>query len=219
MFQIAVLISGSGSNLQALIDRQSDYGYRIAFVLSNQPDAYGLIRAQQAGIATRIVNHRDFADRESFEQSMILAIDDYRIDLVVLAGFMRILTPTFIHHYEGKLLNIHPSLLPKFKGLHTHQRVLEAGEKIHGATVHFVTAELDGGPLIAQAQVSINDTDNAESLAQRVLMVEHQLYPAVVGAIAQGIVKQSDQAIMIGNQPAPVSLAHLQTQVTRHASL
>jgi phosphoribosylglycinamide formyltransferase-1 len=219
MFQIAVLISGSGSNLQALIDRQSDYGYRIAFVLSNQPDAYGLIRAQQAGIATRIVNHRDFADRESFEQSMILAIDDYRIDLVVLAGFMRILTPTFIHHYEGKLLNIHPSLLPKFKGLHTHQRALEAGEKIHGATVHFVTAELDGGPLIAQAQVSINDTDNAESLAQRVLMVEHQLYPAVVGAIAQGIVKQSDQAIMIGNQPAPVSLAHLQTQVTRHASL
>ena len=219
MLQVAVLISGSGSNLQALIDRQSDYGYRIACVLSNQPDAYGLIRAQQAGIATRIVNHRNFADRESFEQSMILAIDDYKIDLVVLAGFMRILTPTFIHHYAGKLLNIHPSLLPKFKGLHTHQRAIEAREKTHGATVHFVTAELDGGPLIAQAEVSITDTDDAERLAQRVLMVEHQLYPAVVGAIAQGILQQSDQAIMVGHQPAPVSLAHLQTQVTSHASL
>jgi phosphoribosylglycinamide formyltransferase-1 len=198
MFQIAVLVSGSGSNLQALIDNQQRYGYRIAVVLSNRADAYGLVRAQQAGIPTCIVNHKDYDGREAFEQAMIAALDAYSPNCVVLAGFMRILTPVFIHHYSGKMLNIHPSLLPKFKGLHTHARAIEEKETEHGASVHFVTAELDGGSVIAQGRVPVLTDDTPEALAKRVLSVEHQLYPAVVAGLVKGIITHPPQVTIDG---------------------
>lgn len=213
MFQIAVLISGSGSNLQALIDNQQRYHYRIAVVLSNSVDAYGLVRAQQAGIATCVVNHKDYDGREAFEQAMIAALDSHDTDLVVLAGFMRILTPVFINHYAEKMLNIHPSLLPKFKGLHTHASAIEAQENEHGASVHFVTAELDGGPIIAQGRVPVLADDTAESLAKRVLTVEHQLYPAVVAGLVQGIISLPPQ-VTIDGTPAPIDLQALLEKVS-----
>jgi len=212
MFQIAVLVSGSGSNLQALIDNQQRYGYRIAVVLSNSADAYGLVRAQQAGIPTCIVNHKDYDGREAFEQAMIAALDAYSPNCVVLAGFMRILTPVFIHHYSGKMLNIHPSLLPKFKGLHTHARAIEEKETEHGASVHFVTAELDGGSVIAQGRVPVLTDDTPEALAKRVLTVEHQLYPAVVAGLVKGIISLPPQ-VSIAGIPAPVDLQTLLEKV------
>lgn len=212
MFQIAVLVSGSGSNLQALIDNQQRYSYRIAVVLSNISDAYGLVRAQQAGIATCIVNHKDYDGREAFEQAMIAALDAYSPNCVVLAGFMRILTPVFINHYAGKMLNIHPSLLPKFKGLHTHARAIEEKETEHGASVHFVTAELDGGPVIAQGRVAVLTDDTPEQLAKRVLTVEHQLYPAVVAGLVKGIISNPPQ-VSIAGIPAPVDLQTLLEKV------
>ncbi|MCI4411065.1 MAG: phosphoribosylglycinamide formyltransferase [Thiotrichales bacterium] len=187
-FDIAVLISGSGSNLQALIDQQAALGFRITLVLSNNADAYGLVRAQQAGIATCTINHKDFTTREAFEQAMIQALDAVQPKLIVLAGFMRILTPLFIEHYTNRLVNIHPSLLPKFKGTHTHAQAIAAGEVVHGASVHWVTPELDSGQVIAQASVPVMKEDTPELLAKRVLVVEHQLYPAVVAAIARGLV-------------------------------
>ncbi len=193
-FDIAVLISGSGSNLQALIDQQQSFGYRIVCVLSNRADAYGLVRAQQADIPTRIVDHKAYDSREAFEQAMIVTIDEFQPKLVVLAGFMRILTPLFISHYEQRLLNIHPSLLPKFKGTHTHEQAIAAGETEHGASVHWVIPELDSGRVIAQGSVSVLADDTAEALAKRVLTVEHQLYPAVVAAIAQGKIRADDHS-------------------------
>jgi phosphoribosylglycinamide formyltransferase-1 len=208
MFQIAVLVSGSGSNLQALIDNQQRYGYRIAVVLSNIPDAYGLIRAQQADIPTCIVNHKDYDGREAFEKAMITTLDSYSPSLVVLAGFMRILTPLFINHYAGKMLNIHPSLLPKFKGLHTHARAIEEKETEHGASVHFVTAELDGGPIIAQGRVPVLTNDTPEALAKRVLTVEHQLYPAVVAGLVKGIITLPPR-VSIAGIDAPIDLTLL----------
>jgi phosphoribosylglycinamide formyltransferase-1 len=213
---IAVVISGSGSNLQALIDQQQHYGYRIAVVLSNVADAYGLVRAQQAGIDTLVVNHRDYETREAFEQAMNHALDAYSPELVVLAGFMRILTPVFIDHFSGKLLNIHPALLPKFKGLHTHARAIEENESEHGASVHFVTAELDGGPVIAQARVPVLSDDTPELLAKRVLAVEHQLYPAVVGALARNLIS-SPPDVRIDGVPAPIDYPLLQQKVAAHA--
>lgn len=152
----------------------------IAAVVSNRPDAAGLHSAQQAGIDTQLLDHKGFDSREAFDASLIKIIDRYQPDYVVLAGFMRILTADFVEHYAGKLINIHPSLLPKFKGLHTHQRAIEAGESEHGASVHFVTAELDDGPVILQAKVPVNKDDSAESLAARVLEQEHMLYPAAL---------------------------------------
>lgn len=193
-FDIVVLISGSGSNLQALIDQQQPFGYRIVCVVSNKADAYGLVRAQQADIPTRVVDHKAYGSREAFEQAMIVAIDEFQPKLVVLAGFMRILTPLFIAHYERRLLNIHPSLLPKFKGTHTHEQAIAAGETEHGASVHWVIPELDSGRVIAQERVPILPDDTAEVLAKRVLTVEHQLYPAVVAAIAQGKIRADEQS-------------------------
>ena len=154
---VVVLISGSGSNLQALIDSivQDGNPARIAAVICNRADAYGLVRAQNAGIPTRVLDHKQFDGREAFDAALIEAIDGFDPQLVVLAGFMRILTGDFVRHYEGRLLNIHPSLLPKYKGLHTHQRALEAGDREHGCSVHFVTEELDGGPLVVQAVVPV----------------------------------------------------------------
>ena len=183
-----VLISGSGSNLQTFLDAAAsgDGDYTVEAVISNKADAYGLTRAQNAGVATEVLSHRDFTDRDSFDQAMIKLIDRYQPDLVILAGFMRILTPDFVRHYSGRLLNIHPSLLPKYQGLHTHQRALDAGDAEHGATVHFVTEELDGGPPILQAAVPIESGDTAETLAQRVLVQEHEIYPLAASWFAQG---------------------------------
>lgn len=183
---VVVLISGSGSNLGALIEALPQWPYRIAAVISNQAEAFGLKRARGAGIPTEVLSHRGFPDRAAYDEALAEVIDRYAPGLVVLAGFMRILTPGFVTHYAGRLLNIHPSLLPKFRGLHTHTRALEAGEHEHGASVHFVTAELDGGPVIMQAQVPVLPGDSPETLAARVLTREHRLYPQVVGWFAQG---------------------------------
>ncbi|MBV2122576.1 MAG: phosphoribosylglycinamide formyltransferase [Candidatus Thiodiazotropha sp. (ex Ctena orbiculata)] len=184
--KVVVLISGNGSNLQAIIDAsQHQLPIEIAAVISNRPGVYGLQRAASAAIETAVLDHQAFADRASYDQALIELIDRYQPELVVLAGFMRILTTPFVRHYAGRLLNVHPSLLPKYTGLHTHKRALEAGEQLHGVSVHFVTEELDGGPLIAQAQVAVLPQDDPQSLAARVLEKEHQLYPLVVGWYAQ----------------------------------
>jgi len=186
--RVVVLISGSGSNLQALIDGQAskDLPIEIVAVISNRPDVYGLTRAAEANIPTQLLDHKAFADRESFDRQLMNTIDSYQPDLVVLAGFMRILTPAFTQHYLGRMLNIHPSLLPKFQGLHTHQRALDAKETHHGVTVHFVTAELDGGPCALQARVAVLADDDAVSLAKRVQSQEHAIYPLAVKWFAQG---------------------------------
>ncbi len=179
---IAVLISGSGSNLQSIINhvQQDNIHANIACVISNTSDAYGLVRAKQAGIPTHVINHNDYGSRESFDEELIKVLKVYKTTLVVLAGFMRVLSNTFINKYQGRILNIHPSLLPKYPGLHTHQRALDAGDIQHGCSVHFVTDKLDSGPLIIQAKVPINKTDDTDSLAKRVLEKEHIIYPLVV---------------------------------------
>ncbi len=183
--RIVVLISGSGSNLQALID-QLDAPAEIVGVIANRPQVLGLQRATTAGIANECLDHRDFISREAFDQALVERIDSYQPDLVVLAGFMRILTPELVRHYHGRMLNIHPSLLPKYKGLHTHKRALEAGDAEHGATIHFVTEELDGGPLIVQGRLDVRADDSADALAARVQQIEHRLYPLVVDWFARG---------------------------------
>ena len=185
--RLVILISGRGSNMQSIIraieagELQAD----IAAVISNRPDAAGLQTASAAGIATQVINHRDFDSREAFDQQLAEQIDGYQPDYVILAGFMRILTTQFVEHFAGRLINIHPSLLPKFKGLHTHQRAIEAGEQEHGASVHFVTAELDDGPVILQAKVPVLKGDTPETLAARVLIEEHKLYPDALKLLIQ----------------------------------
>ena len=204
---VVVLISGSGSNLQALIDSvaRGENPARIAAVISNRADAYGLQRAKQAGIATELLDHKQFDGREAFDAALIQAIDAHQPDLVVLAGFMRILTPGFVQHYAGRLLNIHPSLLPRHKGLHTHQRALEAGDSEHGCSVHFVTEELDGGPLVVQAVLPVMADDTAESLASRVHQQEHQIYPLAVRWFAEGRLRLGAQGAMLDGEPLPAS--------------
>lgn len=186
--KIVVLISGSGSNLQAIIDAcQSGYiAGKVVGVLSNKADAYGLVRAQHAGVNTAVINHKDFASRQEFDEAMQQMIDAWLPDVVVLAGFMRLLTPTFVQHFEGKLLNIHPSLLPYYKGLHTHRRVLATGNKLHGCSVHFVNAELDGGAVIAQAVLTVASNATEQSLIQSVHKLEHMLYPLVLHWLSCG---------------------------------
>jgi phosphoribosylglycinamide formyltransferase 1 len=186
--RLVVLISGGGSNLQSLIDacEAADFPAHIVAVMSNRSDAYGLVRAQNHQIATQIVDHKQFDTRESFDAFLQTAIDEFAPDFVILAGFMRILTPEFVNHYLGRLINIHPSLLPLYPGLHTHQRALDAGDLEQGATVHFVTAELDGGPAIIQAKVPILSGDTADALAKRVLTVEHKIYPLAVKWLCEG---------------------------------
>lgn len=196
---VVVLISGNGNNLQALIDASSNSGYTISHVISNNPDAFGLERAQRCGIASTVLNHRDFETRGEFDSALQQAIDDQNPDLVVLAGFMRVLGPEIVKNFSGRMLNIHPSLLPKYPGINTHQRVLDAGDREHGATVHFVTEELDGGPLIAQGRILVNANDTAQELAARVLIREQQLYPTVVTWFASGRLSlQKDRAVMDG---------------------
>ena len=196
---IVVLISGSGSNLQALIDaaHQGRINVVIRAVISNRADAYGLQRASAAGIATRVLDHRDFPSRDAYDRSLMGLIDGLEPELVVLAGFMRILTPELVERYQGRMFNIHPSLLPKFRGLHTHQRALEAGETIHGASVHFVTDELDGGPLVLQAAVPVEPGDDADTLAARVLKKEHIIYPKAVGWFADGRLRLAEDGVPV----------------------
>ena len=196
---VVVLISGNGNNLQALIDASSDSGYTISHVISNNPDAFGLERAERCGISSTVLDHRDFGTRSEFDSALKQAIDDQSPDLVALAGFMRILGPEIVKNFSGRILNIHPSLLPKYPGINTHQRVLDAGDHEHGATVHFVTEELDGGPLIAQGRIPVNANETAQELAARVLIREQQLYPTVVSWFASGrLCLQQDQIVMDG---------------------
>nr|WP_218180268.1 phosphoribosylglycinamide formyltransferase [Pseudomonas gingeri] len=199
---VVVLLSGTGSNLQALIDdvRTGGNPARIAAVISNRADAYGLQRARDVGIDTRSLDHKAFEGREAFDAALIELIDAFNPQLVVLAGFMRILSADFVRHYQGRLLNIHPSLLPKYKGLHTHQRALDAGDAEHGCSVHFVTEELDGGPLVVQAVVTVESDDSAQSLAQRVHAQEHRIYPLAVRWFAEGRLSLDDQGALLDGQ-------------------
>ena len=187
--RVAVLISGRGSNMAALIKaaKLPYYPAEIVLVVSNLPDAAGLARARQDGIATAVIDHRAFGkDREAFERALDKELQTRRIEIVCLAGFMRLLTPWFVKRWSGRLLNIHPALLPQFKGLHTHRRALEAGVERHGATVHFVVPEMDSGPIIVQDSVAVAKDDTEETLAARVLEVEHRIYPDALRLVAEG---------------------------------
>jgi phosphoribosylglycinamide formyltransferase-1 len=190
--RVAILISGRGSNMTALIEaaKASDYPAEIVLVVSNVSDAPGLARARAAGVATAVIDQTGFGDdRGAFERALDDALRNNRIDLVCLAGFMRLLTPWFVGRWSGRMLNIHPSLLPQFKGLHTHRRALEAGVKRHGATVHFVVPEMDSGPIVAQDSVAVEEGDTEATLAARVLELEHQIYPRALRAVAEGRTK------------------------------
>lgn len=201
--RLAVLISGRGSNLQSLLSHpEHGVAYRVETVISNKAEAGGLQIARTAGIATHVLSHRDFDSREAFDRALIQRIDHHATDLVVLAGFMRILTDPFVHHYGGRLINIHPSLLPAFPGLDTHARALQAGCRLHGATVHFVTPQLDHGPVIAQAAVAVLPDDTPDTLASRVLRREHDILPAAVAACARGQL-QVDGLRVHWSTPAP----------------
>ena len=200
----AILISGRGSNLQALIDAAKDSAYpaEIALVLSNVADAAGLERAGHAGIATKTISHRGYASRESFDAEIDKALNERGIELICLAGFMRVLSDDFVRNWQGRLINIHPSLLPAFKGLHVHRQALEAGVRISGCTVHFVVPELDSGAIIAQAAVPILMTDDEAALAARTLEVEHRLYPLALGLLAGGHVKLKNGRAVFTGVPA-----------------
>lgn len=205
--RIAILISGRGSNMQAVIDacERGELNASVCLVLSNNPDAAGLDKAADQGINIACVNHRDYPDREAFDQALVGALDRFQVDLVVLAGFMRILTPVLITPYLGRLLNIHPSLLPKYPGLNTHQRALDAGDEEAGATVHFVTQELDGGPGILQVRVPIEASDTAETLAARVILKEHCIYPMAVQWFLDKRLQLSEQGTILDGKHLPQS--------------
>ena len=192
-FNIVILISGRGTNLQALINASSRSSYQISAVISNNPDARGLKKAERYGIDTFIIEHKAFDSKVGFEKSLAAKISEINPSLIVLSGFMRVLGPKFIGLFRGKIINIHPSLLPKYPGLNTHQRVLEDNEEIHGVTVHFVTEELDGGQIIAQDSVPVLSTDTAETLAARVLKKEHILYPKVIESLAAGKIRMESE--------------------------
>ncbi|MCU4674692.1 phosphoribosylglycinamide formyltransferase [Catenovulum sp. 2E275] len=203
--KIVVLISGSGSNLQALIDKQQagQISGQLVAVISNKQNAFGLTRAEKASIATHVVDHTQYSSRSEYDQALANVIDTYQPDLVVLAGFMRILTPEFVQKYVGKMLNIHPSLLPKYQGLNTHQRAIDAKDETHGVSVHFVTEELDGGPVVCQAEIPILPDDTAETLAERIHTKEHIIYPLVVEWFCQNkLVMKANQAYF-DNQVLP----------------
>jgi phosphoribosylglycinamide formyltransferase 1 len=184
----SIFISGRGSNMSALVEaaRRPDFPAEIVLVLSNRPDAAGLALAKSFGVATAAVDHKIYAGREEFERSLQLLLDIHRIELICLAGFKRVLSPSFVERWSGRVINIHPSLLPEFRGLDTHRRALDAGAKIHGCTVHFVEPELDAGPIIAQEAVPVMDDDTPESLAARVLEKEHEIYPQALALVASG---------------------------------
>lgn len=202
---VVVLISGSGSNLQALIDQslEGNLNIDIRAVISNRPGVFGLERAEKAGIPALCLNHKDHDSREAFDAALMRAIDDFSPELVVLAGFMRILTEEFTTHYLGRMLNIHPSLLPKYKGLNTHQRAIEAGDSNHGASVHFVSAELDGGPIVVQASIDIAAEDTSDTLAAKVHKLEHQIYPLAVKWFSEGRLRYQNGIALLNNEPLP----------------
>lgn len=189
MMKAVILISGNGSNLQSIIDHSDSIDLQISAVISNNKNAYGLKRAKIADIETHFIDPIKFNTKENFDQELIKIIDSHRIELVVLAGYMRILTPLFVNHFSGKILNIHPSLLPKYPGLDTHRKAINSSDKQHGATVHFVTEKLDGGPIISQAVVNIEATDTELTLAAKVLDQEHVLYPKVIHWYTQNRLK------------------------------
>jgi len=201
----AILISGSGTNLQAFIDavQDRDLGLDLSIVFSNDPNAFGLERAEKANIATACIQHADYTDRALFDQAVIGELDRFEPDLLVLAGFMRILSAEFIAHYRGRILNIHPALLPLYRGLNTHQRVLDAGDKWHGSTVHFVTEKLDSGPRILQGRLAVVPGESAQKLALRVQAVEHKIYPQAAAWVGSGKVQFRDgQSWIDGEQAA-----------------
>lgn len=200
---IVVLASGSGTNLQALIDasRERNFPGEIIAVGCNKPDAFALERAAQANIPTFVVNHKNHGSREEFDGALMAELRRYNPDLIVLAGFMRILTDDFVRAFRGKMLNIHPSLLPAYTGLNTHQRVLEAGDATHGVSIHFVTEELDGGPVIAQAEVPVASDDTPETLSERVQQEEHILYPIVVRWFCEGRIQLGADAVLFDGEP------------------
>jgi phosphoribosylglycinamide formyltransferase-1 len=205
--RIAILISGRGSNMEAFIDavRQEQLHATIACVVSNRPNAQGLVTAKSAGVATECVDHTRFMTREAFDAALADALDAYQPDLLVLAGFMRILTGAFVERFAGRLINIHPSLLPKYPGLNTHQRALDAGEREAGATVHYVTPELDGGPPILQARVAVEVTDNSSSLAARILPFEHAMYPMAAQLHLSGRLTLQDNLALLDGETLPPS--------------
>ncbi len=193
--RVAIFISGRGSNMQALIEaaKNKDYPAEIALVVSNRPDAAGVAYAREAGITATIVDHADYGkDREGFERALQSVLHSSGIEIVCLAGFMRLLTPWFVNKWQGRMINIHPALLPEFKGLDTHARALAAGAKIHGATVHFVSADMDGGPIICQGTVPVLEGDTPTTLAARVLTVEHRIYPVALKWLAEGNLRVTD---------------------------
>lgn len=203
--RLAVLISGTGSNLQAILDAidAGELPARVSLVLSNKAGAGGLARAERAGVPAEVIDHRGYPDRAAFDNAMIERIDAHGADTVVLAGFMRILSPGFVRHYQGRLINIHPSLLPKYPGLNTHTRALEAGDSEHGCSLHFVTDELDGGPLIAQARFPLTANDSAETLSKKVQAQEHRLYPQVLRWRAQQRLRITDQGVELDGERLP----------------
>ena len=208
--RVAVLISGRGSNMAALIEaaKAKDYPAEIALVVSNKPDAGGLATARAAGIATEVVDHTAYGkDRAGFERALHAVLEKYRIDLVCLAGFMRILTPWLVGQWQERMLNIHPALLPAFKGLDTHKRALEAGAKVHGATVHFVVPEMDSGPIVAQGAVAVRADDSKEALSRRVLSVEHRIYPQALKLVAEGRVRIENGRCLVDGAPVPAEIA------------
>jgi phosphoribosylglycinamide formyltransferase 1 len=204
----AILISGRGSNMRALVERARDPSYpaEIALVLSSRPDAAGLAFAKEKGVACAVIDHKIYAGREEFERSMQVLLELHRIELICLAGFMRILTPWFIGQWPERLLNIHPALLPAYRGLNTHERALADGVKIHGCTVHFVVPAMDEGPIIAQAAVAVLDSDTPDSLAARVLAEEHAIYPAALARLAEGRLRVQGNRVFTSNpatEPVP----------------
>ena len=203
--RFAVLISGNGSNLQALIDacHSGRIQGELVGVVSNRADAFGLERARAAGIATRVLGNQEFSDRKSYDAALIHLLESWKPDLLVMAGFMRILTPGFVQHFAGRMLNIHPSLLPKYQGVKTHARAIAAGDTVHGASVHFVTEELDGGPVVLQARVPIFPDDDEVTLAERVLSQEHQIYPLVINWFCQGRLTMVGTQACLDGQPLP----------------
>ncbi|MBC8670107.1 phosphoribosylglycinamide formyltransferase [Aeromonas hydrophila] len=210
MKRILVLISGNGSNLQTIIDgcAGSKIAGQVVGVISNKADAYGLVRAKEAGVATAILAQQQFASREEYDTALLALMADYQPDLVVLAGFMRILSADLVRHFAGRMINIHPSLLPKYQGLHTHQRAIDAGDDEHGASVHFVTEELDGGPVILQARVPIFEGDDADEVAARVQVQEHSIYPLVVQWFCEGRLQmRAGSALLDGKQLGPAGYA------------
>lgn len=202
---LVILISGNGSNLQAFIDavREGSLKAEIRAVISNRPGVQGLERAKQADIATHVLDHKAFSCREDFDRALADLVDDHQPDLVILAGFMRILTPHFVARFHGRLFNIHPSLLPKYPGLNTHQRAIEAGDQVAGATVHFVTEELDGGPSVAQVKIPILPADDASSLAARVLEQEHRIYPLAAHWFCTGRLRLQDGQAQLDGTALP----------------